>query len=1004
MDKEGGDVTAGNVGVHNMRNLKFDFDLLDPFRQKYPNKKLFTFFQNGVHTRLDRFYVSGDLCQFVEDVFVSPCTKSDHQYVELYVKNFDPTTFKYGPGFWKCNVNVLKDPGLREKITGLWENDLSLANCKNGVWWENCKVCFKRVIVDHCKDVSYKFRQQIQVLERDISLLQIINRNSVNGNSFSLELESLKGELHDLINKRLEGARIRSRTEYIEGTEKPTRYFLRKEKQNVRRRTIVKLHNNNCTVTTPGGILSVCRNFYKELYTEEEVDNGLVDHFLGGLPVLSREDRETCEGFLTKEECFNAIKKMKNGKTPGSDGLPKEFYFNFFHLFGDDFVNMVNECYLLGELTGSQRQGLITLICKNQDFAHLLGYWRPISLLNLDYKIISKALSLRLRGVLGQVIHSDQTCAVMGRSILDSVHALRNVYDYCEQKDLKCGIVSIDQSKAFDRVSHEFLFRTLRAFGFGPSFISWIKMLYSNISSAVIANGFISKCFSVNRSVRQGCSLSPMLYVLCIEPFACRIRSDPYILGLKLPGRGEEVKIVQYADDNTIIVTSKLSVQKVFSVSELYGRASGAKINREKSCGFWLGAWKGSKESLGNIVWQPMVKLLGFRFTHGDLFFENWKPVLDKFSKTLQDFSNRNTSFRGRAVLSEVMAASKVWYLGGALDMPEKFLKVCNRSLFKFVWKDKVECMKRSTMINPYFEGGVGVIDIESKMHAMRVMHVRELIFGEYCKWHSFAIYWVGFALRKYRPEFGSNLIPHSVFRPKFYDSVIRSLDLLVTIKPDFDLQSATVKKLYWIFVSNKKEPSRVIVRHPTLDFSEIFPNTYNDFISPELRDLNFKIVNDIVPVGDFLYKRNITPLCSCVFCGYNMESVDHLFVLCPFVKEFWLFVQEIVYNMFEYKIPLIKDIIVFHKIYDGFPVETDEVIFLLLSLAKYAIWCVRNKKKFENATGGIEDIKFLFLRKLRSRCIVDGCRLSLEDFVKRWSKGRVIALITKSGVVDFLL
>ena len=194
------------------------------------------------------------------------------------------------------------------------------------------------------------------------------------------------------------------------------------------------------------------------------------------------------------------------------------------------------------------------------------------------------------------------------------------------------------------------------------------------------------------------------------------------------------------------------------------------------------------------------------------------------------------------------------------------------------------------------------------------------------------------------------------------------------------------------------------MVNHPTLDFMAIFPNLYDDFVSPELQDLNFKLANNILPVGDFLYKRGISVLCSCVFCGFNLEAVDHLFVSCPFFKKVWFFIQEIVYNMFEYKFPVIQDIIIFHKIPDDFPVEQDQVIFQLLSLGKYAIWLSRNRKKFDKVSVSSQDVINLFLRKLRSRCIVDGCRLSLEDFVKRWSKGRVVANITVSGMVDFLL
>ena len=177
----------------------------------------------------------------------------------------------------------------------------------------------------------------------------------------------------------------------------------------------------------------------------------------------------------------------------------------------------MNQAHADGFLSLSQRTGYITLLCKDKEHPELLSNWRPISLLNVDYKIISKVLANRLRKVLSHIVHSDQTCSVPGRTIMDNLHLLRNIVDYCEQKRCQCAIVSYDQTKAFDRVSHEFLFRVLKAFGFNDSFIKWIQVLYNSVSSRVLVNGFLSDVFLIYSSVRQGCSLSPLLYILCIR-------------------------------------------------------------------------------------------------------------------------------------------------------------------------------------------------------------------------------------------------------------------------------------------------------------------------------------------------------------------------------------------------------------------------------------------------------------------------------------------------------
>ena len=176
---------------------------------------------------------------------------------------------------------------------------------------------------------------------------------------------------------------------------------------------------------------------------------------------LSPEQSSLCDGLFTYEECLLALKGMKNGKSPGLDGLPKEFYVTFFHLFGRDFVQMVNDCVRAGELPLSMRSGVITLICKDASKKSSLNFWRPISLLNVDYKIVSKSLTNRLAKVLQFVIHEGQTCSVPGRSITDTLHLIRNVFNFVGGRDIRCGLVNFDQAKAFDRVSHEYLWRTL---------------------------------------------------------------------------------------------------------------------------------------------------------------------------------------------------------------------------------------------------------------------------------------------------------------------------------------------------------------------------------------------------------------------------------------------------------------------------------------------------------------------------------------------------------------
>ena len=169
---------------------------------------------------------------------------------------------------------------------------------------------------------------------------------------------------------------------------------------------------------------------------------------------LSTEDRACCEGLLTLEKCFAALSGMVRGKTPGTDGFPMEFYLRFWSSLGADLVRVLNVAYEAGQLSTSQRRGFI-IVCKKNDRLETKN-WRPISLLNVDYKVATRAISGRLLAVIGSVVGPDQTCGVPGRTISENLFHIRDLIEYAP-----LAFLSLDQEKAFDRVDWSFLLRVL---------------------------------------------------------------------------------------------------------------------------------------------------------------------------------------------------------------------------------------------------------------------------------------------------------------------------------------------------------------------------------------------------------------------------------------------------------------------------------------------------------------------------------------------------------------
>ena len=315
---------------------------------------------------------------------------------------------------------------------------------------------------------------------------------------------------------------------------------------------------------------------------------------------------------------------MRTNKSPGADGFPVEFYRRFWSSLGPDLVEVLNYCYEHGQLSDSQKQGIIRLLYKKED-PLLLKNWRPISLLNTDYKICTKVLANRLKKVLSVILSEDQTCGVPGRSIYENLFLLRDTLDYIDHKQLSAALISLDQEKAFDRVNHGFLQRVLSRFNFGPSFRQWVNIVYTDIHSCVLNNGWLSAKIKLDRGVRQGCPLSPLLYCLVAETLGQAIRRDDSIRGIPIPGVNKQSKVSQYADDTTLILADNYSITQSFNLINIFERGSGSRLNAQKTEGLWLGSAAGKQTGPVNITWTTdKLKILGVYFGTSNVEHANW--------------------------------------------------------------------------------------------------------------------------------------------------------------------------------------------------------------------------------------------------------------------------------------------------------------------------------------------------------------------------------------------
>ena len=223
---------------------------------------------------------------------------------------------------------------------------------------------------------------------------------------------------------------------------------------------------------------------------------------------------------------------MKNGKSPGTDGMTVEFFKFFWKQLGTFVIRSLNEGFNNKQMSITQREGIIICIAKGDKPREYLNNWRPISLLNITYKIGSSCIASRLKTVLPKLISEDQTGFIKGRYIGDNIRLLYDVIHYLKEHKLPGLLVSLDFEKAFDSVNWKYMNNVIIMFGLSENICQWIESFYSNIKSSVIVNGKASQSFPVQRGCRQGDPISPYLFILCVEVLACKIRQNKAIKGV----------------------------------------------------------------------------------------------------------------------------------------------------------------------------------------------------------------------------------------------------------------------------------------------------------------------------------------------------------------------------------------------------------------------------------------------------------------------------------------
>jgi hypothetical protein len=352
-------------------------------------------------------------------------------------------------------------------------------------------------------------------------------------------------------------------------------------KRRVQRAIAASQAREHGTHTNASDIVRIFSDYLGNKYSPIPVDDDCIRTMVeAGHRRLPEGWRDTMEAPFTFEELQAAVFKGESKKSLGRDGIGLEFFKAVWEEVEGDMRLLFNHMFGDRHLSRQQKQGVIVCVPKNGR-PRIPEDYRPIALLNTDYKILARLIAARLRPILADLLHSSQHCGVPGISIFDGVATIRDVIPHTETEQRPLCVVSLDFKEAFDRISHTYILSVLRSYGFSERFIASIRMMYEDATSAVQVKGHLSAPIPIQCGVRQGCPLSMILFALCLDPLLRYLVGR--LRGLRVHRSQTNSTVVAYADDVSILLTSPEDVPTIREAITCYEKATGAALNVAKS-------------------------------------------------------------------------------------------------------------------------------------------------------------------------------------------------------------------------------------------------------------------------------------------------------------------------------------------------------------------------------------------------------------------------------------